>query len=118
MLVLEDLHSADDSTLALITHLSQRHSDLPLLIVATFRESDVDPSPSLSRTLEGLIRGRLASQLRPKDFPQAKSRRCCMASAARHRPMLSRMRFMPKPGAIHFSSRNCSSTLGRESTVR
>ena len=69
MLVLEDLHWADDSTMALITHLSQRHSDLPLLIVGTFRESEIDLSPSLSRTLEGLIRGRLASQLRLEGLP-------------------------------------------------
>jgi predicted ATPase len=69
MLVLEDLHWADDSTLALITHLSQRHSDLPLLMIGTFRESEIDVGASLSRTLEGLIRGRLATQLRLKGLP-------------------------------------------------
>jgi DNA-binding winged helix-turn-helix (wHTH) protein/tetratricopeptide (TPR) repeat protein len=71
MLVLEDLHWADDSTLALINHLSQRHSDLPLLRVATYRETDIDLTPSLSKTLEGLIRGRLATQLRLKGLPSS-----------------------------------------------
>jgi predicted ATPase/DNA-binding winged helix-turn-helix (wHTH) protein len=71
ILVLEDLHWADDSTLALISHLSQRHSDLPLLMIGTFRESEIDLSPSLSRTLEGLIRGRLATQLRLEGLPSA-----------------------------------------------
>jgi DNA-binding winged helix-turn-helix (wHTH) protein/tetratricopeptide (TPR) repeat protein len=69
MLVLEDLHWADDSTLALINYLSKRHSDLPLLMIGTYREGEIDLSPSLSRTLEGLIRGRLATQLRLKGLP-------------------------------------------------
>jgi predicted ATPase len=69
MLVLEDLHWADDSTLALINHLSKRHSELPLLMICTYRESEIDLHPSLSRTLEGLIRGRLATQLRLKGLP-------------------------------------------------
>jgi DNA-binding winged helix-turn-helix (wHTH) protein/tetratricopeptide (TPR) repeat protein len=69
MLVLEDLHWADDSTLALINHLSKRHSDMPLLVIGTYREGELDLSPSLSRTLEGLIRGRLATQLRIKGLP-------------------------------------------------
>ena len=69
LVLLEDLHWADDSSLALITHLSQRHSDLPLLLIGTYRESDIDISPSLSRTLEGLIRGRLATQIRLEGLP-------------------------------------------------
>jgi DNA-binding winged helix-turn-helix (wHTH) protein/tetratricopeptide (TPR) repeat protein len=71
VLVLEDLHWADDSSLALITHLSQRLSDLPLLIIGTYRESEIDISPSLSRTLEGLIRGRLATQIRLEGLPSS-----------------------------------------------
>jgi DNA-binding winged helix-turn-helix (wHTH) protein/tetratricopeptide (TPR) repeat protein len=69
MLVLEDLHWADDSTLALINHISKRHSDMPLLVIGTYREGELDLSPSLSRTLEGLIRGRIATQLRIKGLP-------------------------------------------------
>ena len=71
MLVLEDLHWADDSTLAFIDHLSQRHSDLPLLVICTYRESGVDVTPSLSRTLDDLIRGRLATQIRLEGLPSA-----------------------------------------------
>ena len=84
MLVLEDLHWADDSTMALITHLSQRHSDLPLLIVGTFRESEIDLSPSLSRTLEGLIRGRLANQLRLEGLPSDEVAWDPLESTCRH----------------------------------
>src|SRR5208282_1969567 len=69
LLMLEDLHWADDSTLALINHLSQRHSDLPLLIIGTYRDSEIDVSPSLSRTLEDMIRGRVAIQIRLGGLP-------------------------------------------------
>ena len=69
MLVLEDLHWADDSTLALINHLSQRRSDWPLLMIATYRESEIDISPSLSKTLEDLVRARLATQIRLEGLP-------------------------------------------------
>ena len=42
---------------------------MPLLMIATYREDEIPLSPSLSRTLEGLIRGRLATQLRIKGLP-------------------------------------------------
>jgi len=69
LLVLEDLHWADESTLALIYHLSQRLADMPLLAIATHRESEIDVSPNLSRTLEDLVRGRFAIQVRLKGLP-------------------------------------------------
>ena len=69
LLILEDLHWADESSLALLSHLSQRLSDLPLLIVATHRSSEVEVRPELSRTLEDLVRGRLATQLRLEGLP-------------------------------------------------
>ena len=71
MVVLEDLHRADDSTMALMSHLSQRLPDLPLLMIGTFRESDIDIGPGLSRTLEALIRGRLSTQIRLKALPSS-----------------------------------------------
>lgn len=38
LLVLEELHWADDSTLALLGHMVQRLADLPLLILGTYRD--------------------------------------------------------------------------------
>jgi tetratricopeptide (TPR) repeat protein len=56
MLILEDLHWADESSLALLIHLSQRISQLPVVIVATYRDDYSDINPQLLRTLEELIR--------------------------------------------------------------
>ena len=52
--ILEDLHWADESTLALLIHLANRVAQLPLVIIGTYRDSE--HNPALVRTLEELIR--------------------------------------------------------------
>jgi tetratricopeptide (TPR) repeat protein len=54
--VLEDLHWADESTLALLNHLAHRLAQLPVVIVGTYRDSYSENNPALTRTLEELIR--------------------------------------------------------------
>jgi predicted ATPase len=55
-LILDDLQWAEDSTLALLTHLAYRVAELPILIVGIYRDDDLDRNPALVRTLEELIR--------------------------------------------------------------
>jgi DNA-binding winged helix-turn-helix (wHTH) protein/tetratricopeptide (TPR) repeat protein len=64
LLIIEDLHWADDSTLSLFSHLSARHAELPLLLIGTHRPSESDVGPALARTLEDLVRGRRIAQVR------------------------------------------------------
>jgi len=54
--VLEDLHWADESTLALLIHLTQRLTQLPVVIIGTYRDGYSDANPALVRCLEELIR--------------------------------------------------------------
>jgi AAA ATPase domain len=54
--LVEDLHWADESTLALLIHLANRVSQLPVLIIATYRAGYSENNPALVRTLEELIR--------------------------------------------------------------
>ncbi|MGC2306225.1 ATP-binding protein [Candidatus Binatus sp.] len=56
MYLLEDLHWADESSLALLIHLANRIAQLPVVIVATYRGGYTDDNPALVRTLEELIR--------------------------------------------------------------
>lgn len=56
MYVLEDLHWADESTLALLIHLTQRLPQLPVVIFGTYRDGYLDDNQALVRTLEELIR--------------------------------------------------------------
>jgi tetratricopeptide (TPR) repeat protein len=56
LFVLEDLHWADESTLALLIHLANRIAQLPVVIIGTYRSGYSEGNPALVRTLEELIR--------------------------------------------------------------
>ena len=56
LLVLEGLHWADESTLALLIYLANRIAELPAVIVGTYRGGYANDNPALVRTLEELIR--------------------------------------------------------------
>ncbi len=56
MYLVEDLHWADESTLALFVYLARRIAQLPAVIIATYRSGYSDINPALVRTLEELIR--------------------------------------------------------------
>src|SRR3984893_15021957 len=56
LLVLEDLHWADESTLALLIYIANRIAKLPVVIIGTYRSGYSDTNPALVRTLEELIR--------------------------------------------------------------
>ena len=56
VLILEDLHWADESTLSLLIHLANRVAHLPVVIIGTYRSGYSENNPALVRTLEELIR--------------------------------------------------------------
>src|SRR5438477_9660258 len=56
LLVLEDLHWADESTLALVVYAANRIARLPVVILGTYRSDYSETNPALVRTLEELIR--------------------------------------------------------------
>jgi predicted ATPase len=55
LFILDDLHWADESTLALLNLLANRLADHPLVIIGTYRE-EYSEHPALARTIEELIR--------------------------------------------------------------
>jgi AAA ATPase domain len=63
LIVVEDLHWADASTLDLFSHISQHHAEIPMLLIGTHRSSESDLGPALAQLLEDLVRGRMATQL-------------------------------------------------------
>jgi DNA-binding CsgD family transcriptional regulator len=56
VLVLDDLHWADRSSLLLLQFLSQQLGDSPLLVLGTYRDVEVNPQHPLSDTLAQLSR--------------------------------------------------------------
>jgi tetratricopeptide (TPR) repeat protein len=64
LLVLEDAHWADSGSLALLRHLARRMRRQRVLIVATYREVELDETRPFQEVLLDLNRERLASRLR------------------------------------------------------
>jgi class 3 adenylate cyclase/tetratricopeptide (TPR) repeat protein len=63
LLVLEDLHWADESTLLLTEYLAPLLADMPVLIIGTCRDDEIDISHPLSRAINQLGRRRLVDRI-------------------------------------------------------
>ena len=51
VLVVEDVHWADEATLDWLAHLGRRLAELPVLLVLTFRDDDPEPTTRIARVL-------------------------------------------------------------------
>jgi class 3 adenylate cyclase/tetratricopeptide (TPR) repeat protein len=67
----EDLHWGDDSTLLLLQHITQRLHEMPILLVGTYRDVELDVGRPLARALEELLRQRLAHRIALRRLPEA-----------------------------------------------
>ncbi|MBV8360059.1 MAG: AAA family ATPase, partial [Deltaproteobacteria bacterium] len=56
LLALDDLHWADESTLAMVNFLANRVEHVPVLVLAAYRDEELDATRPLARTLEELLR--------------------------------------------------------------
>ena len=63
VLLIDDLHWADTSTLLLLQHVAQQVAQLSILIIGTYRDVDLDAARPLAKALEALTRQRLAHKL-------------------------------------------------------
>ena len=59
LLVFEDLHWADESTLLLLEYLAPHLAEMPVLMVGTYRDVEVRMSSPLAGVLNQLVRERL-----------------------------------------------------------
>ena len=59
VLILDDLQWADGSTLRLLAHIARYSEPAPLMVVGTYRDTDVDHAPDLARVLGDLGRDHL-----------------------------------------------------------
>jgi predicted ATPase/class 3 adenylate cyclase len=63
VLVYEDLHWADESTLLLAQHMAQRLPQMPVLVLGTYRDAELKPGRPLAAVLPGLLGQRLAEEI-------------------------------------------------------
>ena len=62
VLLMDDLHWADESSLLLLEHLAPHLEKLPLLILGTYRDVDLDVQKPFEKTLARLVRQKLAER--------------------------------------------------------
>ncbi|MGH9592656.1 MAG: ATP-binding protein, partial [Bryobacteraceae bacterium] len=67
--VLEDLHWADDTTLLLLQHLAQAVAEMPMLIIGTYRDVDLDVARPWAKMLESLLRQKLGTRIVLRRLP-------------------------------------------------
>jgi tetratricopeptide (TPR) repeat protein len=70
LLVLDDLHWADERTLSLVNHLAQLVSKMPVLIVGTYRDFELQPTRPLAQAVDELIRFHLVEQISLSGLPR------------------------------------------------
>jgi tetratricopeptide (TPR) repeat protein len=56
LLLVEDIHWADEGTLAMINHFVRAMNNLPVMLMLTYRDDAIEPSGELSKTLDELLR--------------------------------------------------------------
>jgi eukaryotic-like serine/threonine-protein kinase len=61
--LLDDLHWADDATLQLLQHVAPQLATMRVLIVGTYRDVELDVRRPFAKTLESLLRQRLATRI-------------------------------------------------------
>ena len=64
MLVFEDLHWADNSTCIFLRYIAERLKSEPVLLVGTYRDSELSSGAPFGRVLQELIRERLVEDMR------------------------------------------------------
>ena len=66
--VFEDLHWADEATLLLLRHLAQSIATIPLLIIGTYRDVELDVTRPFASALEGWVREKVATRVTLRRF--------------------------------------------------
>lgn len=63
MLVFEDLHWASESTCRLLRYLADRLHECPVLLIGTYRDTELKSGAVLSRTIQELLKERLVEEI-------------------------------------------------------
>ncbi len=87
LLILEDLHWADESTLSLLEHLMRQLPDLPALVLGTYRDAKSDVTGALLRTVEESIRSRRNTSIRLLGLPREEVAQLLRAVSGKDAPV-------------------------------
>ncbi len=71
VLLLDDLHWADESTLQLLEHLAPHLPTMRVLVVGTYRDVELDVTRPFAKALESFLRQRLATRIALRRLPES-----------------------------------------------
>ena len=71
LMLFEDLHWADEGTLSLLNHIARSISKLPVLILGTFRDNEIDSAGPLAQTLDELLRIHMLERISLRGLSQS-----------------------------------------------
>ena len=71
VVLFDDLHWADEPTLQLIQHVAPHLAAMRLLAIGTYRDVELDVTRPFAKTLEALIRQRLATRISLRRLPES-----------------------------------------------
>jgi DNA-binding SARP family transcriptional activator len=87
LIILEDLHWADEATLLLLEHLAGSLSDMAVLVVGTYRDVELPIRPLLARTLDELLRRRCLRKVAVRRLPEEGVARMLQALSGQEPPV-------------------------------
>ena len=70
VLLLDDLHWADEATLGLLQHLAPHLAGIRLLVLGTYRDVELDVGKPFEKAMAALVRQKQAERLRLRRLPQ------------------------------------------------
>ena len=71
LLLFEDLHWADEGTLSLLNHIARSIAKIPVLILGTFRDNEIDSGGLFAQTLDELLRIHMLDRISLRGLPQS-----------------------------------------------
>ena len=86
VLLLDDLHWADEGTLSMLTHLARTAAQIPLMMIGTYRDTELDLGGPLARTLDELARMRRLTQIGLGGLPEPAVAAMIQALSGREAP--------------------------------
>lgn len=105
LLVIDDLHWADRSTLLLLRHVIRTTQEAAVTVIATSRSSDADPDAPVHLVLAQLRRDRLLTEIELRGLSEDQVRELVDAHpAGPNRPALTRALFAETEGNPFFVS--------------
>ena len=99
----EDLHWADEPTLLLLRHLVQAVSGMPILMIGTYRDVDLEVGRPFAKMLESLLRQKLATRILLRRLPvDGVAQMLAALSSQKPPPSLARVVFAETEGNPFF----------------